>query len=613
MIHDICLHGTVGDRYEFYTTVIGTNLNVRFFYEYDTEQEFPRDRFFSGGNEICLHDNRLAHRGTGGSFCPYMYGVERPLKDLLKRDVCNRLVMYGARIGDMEGRLGFTGEADGAESYERIFREGHVLTNYFFFISGDVQGGVRGAQEMILRLAGKFLKRYDLTTEATGAKLAKELYAELGIPKWSLFLVRLTDLAANSYATLFRDLHRTGKPLKASDRSRLDQEAKQRGISWSQQERIEISVASEFGESAGIISQYEEILVAHYTHNLSDKMTLPKLTRLRALGARRMLPPRIFDQLDKMLLHKQSDQPKVEPEYVREVRRILQSFFVDGAPDATPDLLVRLMHYKRQAVENRSLQFENALAELTRDSEGWQFQTSNEAAIEAFHGVIANFDRFDTLSAIINGVAFIDDFELTEERLYTLARNQVIFENIRENLFTELFFEPIKNNRYLNAYGRQRLEALSHGIKEIVHGEGNPKPVIEAIAVVNQQLYLRRTIDGHVRRLVRDIYKNPLDKSEHVFLRNTVNRQMLQDGVITENIPEELFNSVLLTIREECLYLNELLPQILSSRDRRLREDFLENSGLDRFRIEEIEQHYLQTQQMPTTALDFLMDMTETH
>ena len=605
MIQDICLHGQVGEHYEFYTTIVGSNLSVRFFYEEKADSAESYDRFFSGGNEIRLYPDRLVHYGTGGSMCPYMYAIDRPVKDVLKRDVRNRLVIYGVRYGDTEEHLSFTTETDATETYERLFREGHALTNYFFFIAGDIQGGVRSAQEVILRLVGKFLKRYDLSQDKTGAKLARELYQELGIPKWTLFLMRLTDRRAEHYAQVFRDMQRTGKPIKTLDRSRLDQLAQENGISWEQQERLEICVLSDMAENQDIISQYEETLVTYYTHNISEKSALPRLNRLRALATRRHLPTQIFDRLDKSL-QRREEPTATEPTYVAEVRRLLQSLFIDGAPEPVTELFVKLMELKQQAVENRSLLFEKALDELSQDLESWQKQSGNEAAIEAFHTIIGHFDRFDMVSAVLNSVAFIDEYGLTEERLFALARNCLIFENIQKGLFNQLFFDPLLRNRYLNTYGRQRLLAIQHGVNELVNGETTPKAVIDSIAAINHHFRLRRAIEGHVRQIVRSIHKAPLDKNEQAFLRNTVNRQLEQDGLIQEPIPDELFASVLIALREEGLYLQELLPRIIESQDRQLRDDFLENSGLDRFRIEEMEQKYLKEKNLPANTLDFL-------
>ena len=71
----------------------------------------------------------VSHRGNGGAFCEYMFGVDQPLADLAKGDVCNRLVLYGTTYQENGGSLLFTDHTEGDHSYERIFFEG-VITSY---------------------------------------------------------------------------------------------------------------------------------------------------------------------------------------------------------------------------------------------------------------------------------------------------------------------------------------------------------------------------------------------------------------------------------------------------------------------------------------------------
>jgi len=53
-------------------------------------------------------------------------------------------------------------------------------------------------------------------------------------------------------------------------------------------------------------------------------------------------------------------------------------------------------------------------------------------------------------------------------------------------------------------------------------------------------------------------------------------------------------------------YVNNLLPHIIISRDNRVREDFLTNSGLDRFYVEELERDYFDMNQIDMDILEEL-------
>jgi uncharacterized protein (TIGR04442 family) len=604
MIHDISLHGTRGSRYEFFTTVIGPSLSVRYFHDSGTKGGQSFDRFFSGESEIRLFDNRLTRRGSGGTLCAHMFGVERPATDAVKREVLNRLIVFGVRHEDGERRLLFTDDTAATEAYDQVFQDGHILTNYFFFVSGEIQGGVRGTQEMLLRMSGRFLKRYDLDADTTGRDLAFDLYRELGVPNWTLFLVRLDDIAAHRYARMFRAIYQPGRAIRSTDRAALDRLALDLGLPASRYDRIETHVIARHPENRTLIDQYEETFTSLFARTIPEKLGSTNLSRLRALAARKKLPSVIFDRIDRKFSHRHN--PENEPDYVAEMRRRLRGLFIDGAEETPVDLLEGLMEYKRCAVERHSTLFDEALDTLAHEVEHWRTGEENESAMAAFSAVLSHFQRYDELSAIVNGVAFIDDYDLTEERVGALAEHRIMLETMRPGLFNRLYFEPLLENRYLNRYGRERLELLRDGIRAVVDGDTLPNAVTASNAAINRFLALHRAVDLAVRSIVKDIHNNPPGKDEQVFLRNAVTRRLMNEKLTTDPVSEDVLSAVLAAIREEALYLNELLPLSVATQDRQVREDFLENSSLDRFRIEELERDYLKREGLPSSVLAYL-------
>jgi len=151
---EVRLHGQLNENIEYFVTISSVDAYRSYFYEYSGGSL----RIFSPGNEIVLDAEGVSHRGNGGSFCEYMFGVEQPLADLVKQEVRNRLVMFGAS-SRKDGSLVFSDKTEGHEDYERIFLEGNPVHNYFFFIFGSVSGPLHDQQAEILRLAGKELKR----------------------------------------------------------------------------------------------------------------------------------------------------------------------------------------------------------------------------------------------------------------------------------------------------------------------------------------------------------------------------------------------------------------------------------------------------------------------
>ena len=73
---------------------------------------------------------------------------------------------------------------------------------------------------------------------------------------------------------------------------------------------------------------------------------------------------------------------------------------------------------------------------------------------------------------------------------------------------------------------------------------------------------------------------------------------------LQHEVTEALLEEVITKIRLEAFYINQLLPRIIEEQDARLRNDFLSNSGLDRFQIEELESEYFEMRAFPAQLLD---------
>src|SRR5512135_2406640 len=149
MIREIKFEGKANDKLDYFVTVTGTDLSNRYFYE-----SLPNgDRFFSGGNEFIILPQGVRYSGSGGSLCEYMFGVDLPLKDLLRKDVANRLVMYGTFYDEGEN-ITFSNNTNGGNTFDEVFLNGIAFSNYFFFIHPSENYDLRELQREILRSIG---------------------------------------------------------------------------------------------------------------------------------------------------------------------------------------------------------------------------------------------------------------------------------------------------------------------------------------------------------------------------------------------------------------------------------------------------------------------------
>ncbi|MBL8150846.1 MAG: TIGR04442 family protein [Blastocatellia bacterium] len=605
MIQDIRLHGSIAARYEYYTTIIGPGIDLRFFYEQGEDRLGWRDRFFFGGNEVALYSDQIYHRGNGGTFCDYMLGIAQPVKDLLKPEVRNRLVMYGARYDEEGEHIIFTNETAGRESYQKIFSEAHAFANYSFFIAGDIQGDLKTVQESVLRLTGKFLKRSDLSDDSDGHRLAQRLYREIDISRWTLFLLKLIDLYAFDYYRAFTTFYSEDRSIDIEQRSELLSLASKYRLSQSECDRLELDAVYKHPENRKLIDDYKEVLISRYHGKQNNQIVELKRNRLRTMGAQRHLPSHLFDKLDKALRPRQTDYET--PICLIEAKKCLQEIaersLATGISSSalTEDQFTRFLCARLEALESHYSSFDDIVTELKHE-----YEVRTHQSVEIFDAVIAHSERFENAYGIVKSVALIDDYDLTEEKLFQIAITKDIVDCVRSSMFDELIFNTIEHNSYLNIHGRERLKKLKEGINLLLAGEVYPEEIVESIRNINKELRLRNQIEKRLRERIRDFGRQSINKQEYDLLRADLGRRLIQEGVAAEEIPPDLFSSVLVTIREERLYIEELLPQIILNRDLRLREDFLENTSLDRFRTEELEQQYLYENGFGSEVLDWL-------
>lgn len=595
MIRHVHISGQISERHDYFTTVIGPHVNIRLLYDGRSEPGKAYDRFFSGGSEIRVTERGISHTGTGGTFCPYMFGVDIPEKDLLRREVRNRLVMHGARYDELHDKLVFSADTSGEESFARIFNSGHAFANFFFFVVADTFRDMRSAQESVLRSVGKFLKRQDLNAAGRdGRDLALALYDEMGHMDWTLFVVKLIDVYAETYYRRYTMAYGATREIREDEQRTFDLLARHYALDPYQQERIHLDVIYEHGENKRLIDSYKDALTAHLENVLPEHAVMPKLNLLRAFALRNKIPVALFDRLDALLMNLRTSGYPFDPPFIGEARKTLAKLFVEHiGDDLEVQDLVQLLHAKRQSLEHRYVGFEAVLLEAARAQDDWARAGKSMLLRMEFEQIIDYLDLFDQASQLVNSIVFIDDFEIDPTRLEAMLECQAAFDEIRPMLFEELFITSLEQNKYLSRFARRRLEILKRGLRAAEKEPSGSRMIPESLRRINETARLHRILDNMLRAAVGNIHEEPLDDESKAALRTDVAERLNAEYGITSPIDDNLFETVLLGIEEEYFYSNQLLPTIIATRDLVLRENFLRSSGLDLFRIEALEAAYL--------------------
>lgn len=590
MHQEIRLHGHLNDSIEYFAMAAARDAYSRYFFE-TSEKTL---RFFSPGNEFLLEADQISHRGNGGSFCEYMFGVDQPLSDLAKPDARNRLVLYGAFYKD-SSQLEFTPQTEDTQTYERIFFEGNAIHNYFFFLTGSVSGNLREQQESIARLLGKALKQSPHVGLGDDAELLDDIYGLLG-HRSSFYLIKLVNKKHKQYLDLFRELYATYKAIPDEEFQRLQDLALTLGIDKYQQERIRIDVMYKHPDNQRIVDEYKNILIECNRKGTINQLENARLTRLKTLSVRNKIPSALFYTLDELLKHDKLVDLE-EQDYLAETRQVLEGiFFADAQIDVsiTAEDMILLLHAKRQASENRDHTFEHILLETGKVCDEKIHAGADIALLENFSSIVTFFDRYDNTSAMINELAFMENVRFAEENVRSLLGSKKAFSELDAGLWKALFFAPVYENKYLGQYGRKKINRLEKGVASIEEEQLTVTGLLEQMKAIAREEQLYGLLLSHVKERIRNFYSRYNTRAEQEALLAEVTEELHNKRVFEGEIPAALFRNVVVNIKKEAVYLHNLLPGIIAERDVALREDFLDNSGLDRFYVEELEREYFE-------------------
>jgi uncharacterized protein (TIGR04442 family) len=603
MITDLRLHGSLGPV-DFFAFLAGATTHNTYFYE-----ERPQKiRFFARGNEFTVSEEGVTYRGTGGSFCEYMFGVEKPLKDMEKSDILNRLIMFGAFLDDNE-RVVFTNNTEGTETFSRLFLQGHAVVNYFFIVSSDFEGDYKKRQKQILKAVGKFLKRAELLGDDRDTELLGRFCGALNEENSTVFVFKFVNRANMEYYNAFRRFYYENRGLSPRDELQIEALALRYDIDRYQQERMKIDVMYKHPENRVVVDEYRDVLLGGISRDTLQASEYARLERLRTLSIRNDIPVNLFDKLDELLLKDKKIQETEEQQYMKDARAILENlFFKDPLlkRNIIKEDIVRLIRAKHHAYSQNDRGFDQVLLDTGRACDELSRETDDFRSFEEFSSIITYFDRYDNLHSLLSQLAFMENVELKEESLRSFMGNKDAFDDLDEGLFKSVFIHDLLENRYLTGYGKRKIKSILKGTENIRKGEATLKDVVAEVKDLTLEEKLYHATHAALKKRMRNLYPGLDTKKGRDKIREDITAELVDEGVATGKIPVRLFEKVFIDLRKESVYLNQIFPLVIRSIDRGLREDFLQNSGLDRFYVELLEREFFEEKGLDTTVLDLL-------
>lgn len=577
MLKKIVMEGQINQRlmYQFYA--FGHEVYEKVFYSYNKDENL--ERFFAKGCGFTLTQKSLIYKGFGGSFCSYMFGVERPFKDLIKLEVKNRLIMFGAKQKD-ENIIEFTDDISGEDSYTNIFSEGNAITNYFFLVVSNRTFKSHGKrQEEILRKIGKSLKRTNLVSTEDDEYIVNLLYDHLGERDSIILLLKLYDVVV-------KELWHLMSKVELTEEEEKKMKALENKIESYQLERIRVESAYHREENQKLVNDYVSILIRRYQTGYIDDEDEARLKKIRLVLIRNGIPASILDNLERVF---------VKPENEREdknVRNILTKLLETG--DIDRDGLISLLMAKKESLKIRDMAFEQFFLDVGRMVDEKASKEGNFLVVESFNTIITYFDRFDTTHQLITKIAFVPESTINENHIRSLVGNYRAFEDLKNGFFNQLFLNDIYKDPYLTFFGRKRLEFLEKQIPLIAMDEGMLLPSVFALkSLMQDEVYFYKII-----KIIKDEFwevfslwgEKDVDMEYYTAkVTEKLSAEVGGDVYISKHLWQEIFWH----IKKEVFLITQVLPKMIEEGKKELKEDFILNSGMDRFYVEEVERAYL--------------------
>jgi uncharacterized protein (TIGR04442 family) len=606
MIRAIVHQGSVGQTIEYFAVVAGPDVDRRFFFEQIANPRGDVVRYFGGGNEVVFNPEGVRFHGNGGIFGEYMFGGHLPVGDLLNDEVVNRLVLFGTTIDPRTHELKFTYNTDGFETYDNLFLQGNAVANYFFFIDDRKRyPDVTDRQAETLRKAGKLLKRSRKVGNGNFIALAHEILNGLEEDGSTLTILRVIHRANQRFYEACKQSYSSKRSI-AANYPYIDEIGR---VETYQRERIQIDVIYHDPNNQELIDEYKRIL-ASCSGSIINPSARARLMRIRTLSLRNEVPLSIFDTLEEIVLQESRlASEQAEPDYINSTREILGGFLLGKNINRKLSSLdmVQLMENKQRAAGNRDQTFEELLLDTGRQIDEIARSEQDMERLESFGELVTLFDRIDHTTTLVNKLAFMDDVELTQEQVRSLIGNMQVFEGLRRGLFQQLFIDPIVSNEYALSYGKKKLYALTLGLISIENNEMSIADVTQSIASINRSERAYFAVYKVARRRMANFYLELNTAEGRDTFRREIQTEIEQNvelAEVQESITDSLLEEVITKIRLEAFYINQLLPRIIEEQDSKLRSDFLSNSGLDLFQIEELESEYFEMRSLPSQLLD---------
>jgi uncharacterized protein (TIGR04442 family) len=156
----------------------------------------------------------------------------------------------------------------------------------------------------------------------------------------------------------------------------------------------------------------------------------------------------------------------------------------------------------------------------------------------------------------------------------------------------ELLLDELLASDLPGRMGRKRLRSLLEGLDSLSQGTGTIRDIQHRMERVEREEHILVSVVTTIQDAIGNRYGWIAGDGERDTIKRIVSIELRHQRILSGDLPDNLFDVGLRLAKSSLMYMNTLLPIIVSQGDAGLREEFIRDSGLDRLLVEELEEFW---------------------
>lgn len=294
---------------------------------------------------------------------------------------------------------------------------------------------------------------------------------------------------------------------------------------------------------------------------------------------------------------------------LEQTRQALAAYFMFSTAEGSdlPDtVILSILLAKKEAIKKNDQRFERLMLDVGKycDERLDDANAAGKTGRKNFHRLVDILHRMEEASERIEKMVF---FARGIPDIYTmnlLSASWNELNAIKPGLFRELLFDDLLTSDLPGRMGRKRLTNLLDGLESLSLGSGTIQDIQRRLERVEREERILVSVVTSIQEAIGNRYGWLAGDGERDTIKRIVSIELRHKRLLTGDIPDNLFDVGLRLAKSSLMYMNTLLPIIVSQGDAGLREEFIRDSGLDRLLVEELEEFWCACGNVAPNRLD---------